>query len=482
MLQLLLIVPIIGSLLLLLIPENSIEQKTKIKNLAIVTSMINLFISIILWIHFDSNTSDYQFVSEFSKLSFCHFNIGVDGLSIYYVLLTTFITPIALLANYNNLGQKPIKFFVVSFLILETLQIAVFVVLDLFMFYIFFESVLPILFIIINVYGSGPNKERSALLFFLYTLAGSLFMLLAILKISSNLGSTDFTLISLSEISLDSQKILWLAFFLAFAVKTPLFPVHLWLPKAHSDAPLAASILLAGTILKFASYGMIRVLINFLPDATNYFSPLVQTIAIITLIYASLTTIIQDDTKELIAYSSICHMAVLTLGLFSNTIQGIEGAILLSLAHGFVSPALFICVGGVIYDRFHSRQIPYIRGLVTYFPVFTVCFFLFTLANTGIPLTLNFLGENLALIGIWERSPVIATLGATGIVFSAIYSIYLYNRLSYGVYSPHLAPVKDATRREYHLFLSLLVPTVVLGVLANVILDSLHLSVSTLLY
>ncbi len=483
MLQSLLLMPVLGSLFVLLIPENSTENQSKIKNIALNISLINLIISIFLWIQFDSNTSDYQFVYEFTKLSFCHFNIGVDGVSLYYVLLTTFITPIALLSNYNNLGSnKSTKFFVISFLLLETLQIAVFVVLDLFLFYIFFESVLPIFFIIIMVYGSGENRIRSAFLFFLYTLAGSLFMLLAILQIYSNLGSTDFVLISLSEISLESQKILWLAFFLAIAVKTPLWPFTGWLYRAHSDAPLAASILLAGTILKFATYGYLRILINFLPDATNYFSPLVQTIAIVTLIYASLATIVQQDTKSLIAYSSICHMAVVILGLFSNTIIGIEGAILLSLAHGFVSPALFICVGGVIYDRFHTRTIPYIRGLATYLPVFSILFFVFTIANTVSPLSLNFIGEQLTLIGIWERSPVIAALGATGIVFSAIYSIYLYNRLSYGIYSPHLEPVQDISRREFHLLIALLVPTVVLGILPNVILDSIHLSVTTLLY
>ena len=300
----LLIVPLIGSLLLLLIPENNPKNEEKMKVIALSTSLVNLFISILLWIQFDSSVSGYQFILEFNELSFCHFNIGVDGISLYYVLLTTFITPIALLSNYKNI-YKNLKYFLISFLILETLQIALFVVLDLFLFYIFFESVLPILFIIILVYGSGQYKERSALLFFLYTLAGSLFMLLAILQIYSHLGSTDYTLISLTEISLESQKILWLGFFIALAVKTPLFPVHIWLPKAHSDAPLAASILLAGTILKFSTYGLLRVLVGFLPDATNYFSPLVQTIAIVTLIYASLATIVQQDTKSLIAYSSI---------------------------------------------------------------------------------------------------------------------------------------------------------------------------------
>jgi len=481
MLSLLLLIPIIGSLLLLTIPENSIENKIRMKRITLITMLINFLISIYIWLEFDSNTSQYQFVYEFIDLSYCHLNIGIDGISLYFVLLTTFVSPIAILSNYNNIKNN-LKYFLISFLLLETLQIGVFVVLDLILFYIFFESVLPILFLIIIVYGSGEARIRSALLLFLYTLAGSLFMLLAILQIYSYVGSTDFQIITLSEINLNSQKLLWLGFFLAFAVKTPLWPLTGWLYRAHADSPLAGSILLAATILKFATYGYLRVLINFLPDATNYFSPLVQTIAIITLIYASLATIIQQDTKALIAYSSIAHMSVVILGLFSNTIQGIEGAILLALAHGFVSPALFICVGGVIYDRTGTRIIHYVRGLVTYMPVFTILFFIFTLSNTGIPLTLNFLGEQLSLIGIWERSPIIAAFGATGIVLSAIYSIYLYNRISYGIYSPHLKPIKDISRREFNLLISLLIPTVLLGIFPNVILNGLHFSISSLLY
>jgi len=470
-----------GTLLLLTIPENSIGNKIRMKRITLISMIINFLISIYIWLEFDSNTSQYQFVYEFIDLSYCHLNIGIDGISLYFLLLTTFISPIAVLSNYNNINNN-LKYFLISFLLLETLQIGVFIVLDLILFYIFFESVLPVLFLIIMIYGSGEARIRSALLLFLYTLAGSLFMLLAILQIYSYVGSTDFQIISLSDINLDSQKILWLGFFVAFAVKTPLWPLTGWLYRAHADSPLAGSILLAATILKFATYGYLRVLINFLPDATNYFSPLVQTIAIITLIYASLATIIQQDTKALIAYSSIAHMSVVILGLFSNTIQGIEGAILLALAHGFVSPALFICVGGVIYDRTGTRIIHYVRGLVTYMPVFTILFFIFTLSNTGIPLTLNFLGEQLSLIGIWERSPIIAALGATGIVLSAIYSIFLYNRISYGIYSPHLKPIKDISRREFNLLLTLLLPTVLLGIFPNVILDGLHFSISSLLY
>jgi NADH-ubiquinone oxidoreductase chain 4 len=481
MITLLLLVPVIGSLILIPIQEDSIYNKSKMKIIALSTSLINLIISIFMWIQFDSNTTQYQFIYEFNQLSFCHFNLGIDGISLYFVLLTTFVTPIALLSSYTNI-TKNLKFFLISFLILETLQICAFVSLDLLLFYIFFESVLPVLFIVIILFGHDENRFRSAFLFFLYTLAGSLPMLLCILLIYSFLGSTDFQLISLSDISLEYQKILWLGFFLAFAVKTPLYPFTIWLPKAHSDSPLAGSIILAATILKLATYGYLRVLINFLPDASNFFGPLVQTFAIIAIIFASLSTIIQQDTKRLIAYSSIAHMGVVVLGLFSNNIQGIEGAILLAIAHGFVSPALFICVGGIIYERTGTRIINYIRGLATYMPIFSIMFFIFTLCNTGIPLSLNFLGEQLSLIGIWERNPIISALGATGIVLSACYSIFLYNRLSYGNLSPHIKIIKDINRREFLILLSLLIPTISLGILPNVLLDSLHITVSSLLY
>ena len=477
MITLLLLIPILGSMLLL--PIN--EDELKMKQIALTTSLINLFISLFIWYQFDSNITQYQFVSDFSYLNLYHLNFGIDSISIYFVLLTTFVTPVALLSNYTTITNN-LKFFLISFLILESLQICAFVSLDLLLFYIFFESVLPVLFIVIVIFGHGKDKFRSALLFFLYTLAGSLPMLLSILTIYSYIGSTDFQLISLNEISFDYQKVLWLGFFIALCVKTPLYPFIIWLPKAHADSVLAGSIILAATILKLATYGFLRVLINFLPDATHYFSPLVQTIAIISLIYSSFSTIVQQDTKRLIAYSSIAHMAVVVLGLFSNTIQGIEGAILLSIAHGFVSPALFICVGGILYDRTHTRIIQNMRGLVVYMPVFTILFCISTLANTGIPLSLNWLGEIMSLMGIWNESPFTAVLGASGIVLSAIYSIFLYNRLSYGSYHPSLQPLKDIDRREFFLLLSLLIPTFLLGIFPNVILKTLHMSVTSLLY
>lgn len=478
MLTLLLLIPLLGSMILLAIPE---EKKSTMKQIALSTSLVNLFISVFLWIQFDSNCTSYQFVQEFNELSSFHFHLGVDSLSLYFVLLTTFITPLCILSNWTDINKK-LKYFLISFLLLETLQIAVFVVLDLLLFYIFFESVLIPLYLVIGIWGASQARIRAAFLFFLYTFVGSLFMLLAILVIYKNIGSTDFQLISLTEISLESQKILWLAFFLAFAVKTPVWPMHLWLFRAHAESPLAGSILLAAIILKLATYGFLRIIIPFFPDACAFYAPLVQTIGIITLIYASLATIRQIDTKALIAMSSVAHMSVVVLGVFSNTIQGIEGAILLSIAHGFVSPALFICVGGILYSRYHTRIINYYRGLVLTMPVFTILFFVFTLFNTAIPLSLNWLGEFLALSGIFQSSAVVGALGASGIVLSACYSMWLYSRISYGSFSPNLNPTIDISRREFMLLLPLLLLTVIFGLFPNIILESLHLSVSTLLY
>lgn len=469
--------------------ENNNKNKLRMKQIALFTSLLNLLVAIVLWIKFDSMTSQYQFVEEFTGLSFdslqslpfLHFYIGIDGLSLYFVLLTAFITPICILSNWDDIENK-LKYYLISFLVLETLQIAVFVVLDLLLFYVFFESVLIPLFLIIGIWGAGYSRIRASFLLFLYTLFGSLWMLLAIMVIYYNYGSTDMQLISLKEISLESQKWLWLAFFLSFAFKTPLFPVHIWLGWAHASAPLGGSILLAAVILKLATYGFLRILLPIFPDATNYFSPLVQTMAVITLIYASLATLRQTDVKGIVALSSVAHMSVVVLGIFSNNIQGIEGAILLSVAHGFVSPALFICVGGILYNRYHTRIINYYRGMALTMPLFTVMFFVFTLANMAVPLSLNWAGEFLALAGTFMRNPVIGALGATGIFFSACYSIWLYSRISYGKYSSYYPVTKDISRREFMLLLTLLIPTVLFGIFPNIILNNLHFSVSTLLY
>jgi NADH-ubiquinone oxidoreductase chain 4 len=481
MLTALLIIPLIGSFALLPIAEGTVAGESRMKRIALATAMVNFIVSIVLWGEFDSSASQYQFVQEFNNLSFCHFHIGVDGISLYFILLTTFITPICILSNWDTI-KLGMKYFLIAFLLLETLLIAVFVVLDLMLFYIFFESVLIPLFLIVGIWGGSDTRIRASFLLFLYTLGGSLFMLLGIMVIYYNIGSTDFTMISLSDISLDSQKLLWLAFFLSFAIKTPLVPFHMWLPRAHAEAPLAGSILLAGLILKLATYGYLRVLINFMPDATSYFSPLVQTIAVVTLIYSSLATVRQVDFKALVAYSSIGHMAVVVLGLFSNTIIGIEGAIALSIAHGVISPAMFILVGGVLYDRFHTRVIRYYRGVTVYMPVFSALFFVTTAFNMAVPLSLNWIGEFMSLAGVFQKSPLVGLLGASSIILSAVYSIYLYNRISFGAYSRYLSYTTDITRREFMLLFPLLLVAVIFGIMPNIILADLHVAVSGLLY
>jgi len=507
MLTLLLSIPLIGSLFIIAISagtqplsgslDRDIEAKKnlRMKQIALLASVINLIVSIILWIKFDSGNAQYQYVEEYTGLTnlfssvadtytslpFLHFYIGIDGISLYFVLLTTFITPVCILSNWNDIEEN-LKYYLISFLILETLQIAVFVVLDLLLFYVFFESVLIPLFLVIGIWGSGYSRIRASILFFLYTLFGSLWMLLAIMVIFYHYGSTDMQLISLKEISLESQKWLWLAFFVSFAFKTPLFPFHIWLSWAHSSAPLGGSIILASVILKLATYGYLRIMLPILPDSTHFFSPLVQTVAVITLIFASLATLRQTDLKAIIAMSSIAHMAVTILGIFSNNIQGIEGAILLSIAHGFVSPALFICVGGILYHRYHTRTINYFRGIALTMPLFTIMFFVFTLANMGVPLTLNWAGEFLSLAGAFQRNMIIGALGATGIFFSAAYSIWLYNRISYGGFSKYLVVTNDIDRTEFFLLFTLLIPTLFFGIMPNTLLATIHLSVSYLLY
>ena len=481
MLTLLLIIPLVGALMLAPMQGNTVQSESQMKRLALGTSLINFVLSIVLWGEFDSSTSESQFTQEFNQVNFCHLHIGVDGISLYFVLLTTFITPICILSNWDNIKEQ-LKYFLMCFLVLETLLIAVFVVLDILLFYVFFESVLIPLFLIVGIWGGSATRVRAAFLLFLYTLFGSLFMLLAFLVIYYNVGSTDFQVVSLSEINLESQKLLWLAVFISMAIKTPLLPFHVWLPRAHAEAPLAGSVILAGLILKLATYGYMRILIQFLPDATSYFSPLVQTIAVITLIYASLATLRQTDFKALVAYSSIGHMAVVVLGLFSNTIQGIDGALLLSIAHGVVSPALFILVGGVLYDRYHTRTIRYYRGMTAYMPLFSIMFFVFTIFNAAVPLSANWAGEFLCLAGAFQRNPVFAVLGSTGIVLSAAYSIWLYNRIAFGSWSKYLNYTTDLTRREFMLLLPLLFVAVVFGIFPNIILDSVHASTSGLLY
>lgn len=423
--------------------------------------------------------SGYQFITCISNSDFAQFNIGLDGISIWFLVLTTFLIPICILASWDNINQN-LKSYYSALLLIESLLIGVWIVLDLLYFYFFFEAVLIPLFLIVGIWGSGNLRIRSAFLLFLYTLLGSLFILLIIVLINTQLGSTDYRILIsvMSTIDNQIQCYLWLGFFIAFAIKTPLVPFHIWLPFAHSNSSLTVSILLAGIILKLATYGYLRILIPIFPYATQYYIPLVQTLAIVSLIYASLVTIRQSDLKGLIAYSSIGHIAVTVLGLFSNTLVGIQGGYLLSIAHGLVSPALFILVGGVLYDRYHTRVIPYYRGLFLTIPLFSTLFFVATCCNIAVPLSLNWISEVISLAGIFQQSPLIGILGSTGILLSACYSIWLWSRIVGGNYSSHLKWTIDVTRREFWVVLTLLSQTIYLGIQPNWIVNTLIIPIS----
>jgi NADH-ubiquinone oxidoreductase chain 4 len=482
---LLLIVPLIG-ISFVTIEANyglSLVNNIKIKSIALITSIINLVISLIMFILFDFSSKQFQFIEEHYQISYFDIYLGVDGLSIYFILLTTIIMPIAILSNWNSIQSKNVLSFVVIMLLLETLLLAVFLVLDILLFYIFFESILPPLFLLIGLFGSS-NKVRASFYLFLYTLLGSLFMLLSIIVMSSIMGTTDFDALSKANFSYVTQLFLFYGIFIAFAVKTPVIFLNTWLLKAHVESPLSGSIILAALVLKLSLYGIFRLMLPLLPKASLNYTYIIYVIGVITIIYASFSTLRTIDIKELIAYSSVSHAAVYLIGAFSNTVQGIEGAIVLGLAHGFVSPALFICVGGILYDRSSTRLITYYRGMAQVMPIFSILFFILCLGNSGTPLTLNFIGEFMSLYGAFERMPILGILASTSIVLSAAYTIFMYNRIAFGgSYSVYFVEnIGDVTRREFIMLLVFVVLTVLFGIYPAPILDGLHYSVTSLIY
>lgn len=482
---LLLLIPLIG-ISIVTIEANyglSIINNIKIKSIALTTSIINLIVSLVMFILFDFSSKQFQFIEEHYQISYFDIYLGVDGLSIYFILLTTIIMPVAILSNWNSIQSKNVLSFVVIMLLLETLLLAVFLVLDILLFYIFFESILPPLFLLIGLFGSS-NKVRASFYLFLYTLLGSLFMLLSIIVMSSIMGTTDFDALSKANFNYVTQLFLFYGIFIAFAVKTPVIFLNTWLLKAHVESPLSGSIILAGIVLKLSLYGIFRLILPLLPKASLNYTYIIYVIGVITIIYASFSTLRTIDIKELIAYSSVSHAAVYLIGAFSNTIQGIEGAIVLGLAHGFVSPGLFICAGGILYDRSSTRLITYYRGMAQIMPVFSILFFILCLGNSGTPLTLNFLGEFMSLYGAFERMPILGVLASTSIVLSAAYTIFMYNRIAFGgSYSVYFVEnIGDVTRREFIMLLVFVVLTVLFGIYPAPILDGLHYSVSSLIY
>lgn len=480
-LLLLLLIPLIG---IFAIYTTILYNKydSTIKSIALSTTIINLIISLFIFVIYDFSSNQYQFVQEYHQINQFDIYLGVDGLSIYFVLLTTIIMPVALLSNWNSITEN-VKSFVIIMLLLETLLIAVFLVLDILLFYIFFESILPPLFILIGLYGSS-NKVRASFYLFLYTLLGSLFLLLSILSMSSIMGTTDFDALSKTNFNYTTQLFLFYGIFIAFAVKTPTIFLNTWLLKAHVESPLSGSIILAGIVLKLSLYGILRLILPLLPKASINYTYIVFLIGVITIIYASFSTLRTIDIKELIAYSSVSHAAVYLLGVFSNNIQGIEGGITLGIAHGFVSSGLFICAGGVLYDRSSTRLITYYRGMAQVMPLFSIIFFILCLGNCGAPLTLNFIGEFMSLYGAFERLPILGLFASSSIIFSAAYTIYMFNRISFGgSYSKYfLFNIPDLNKREFYILLSLTAMTVILGIYPAPILNGLHYSVSTLIY
>jgi proton-translocating NADH-quinone oxidoreductase, chain M len=482
---LLLLIPLVG-ISFVTIEANyglSLVNNIKIKSIALITSIINLVISLIMFILFDFSSKQFQFIEEHYQISYFDIYLGVDGLSIYFILLTTIIMPIAILSNWNSIQSKNVLSFVVIMLLLETLLLAVFLVLDILLFYIFFESILPPLFLLIGLFGSS-NKVRASFYLFLYTLLGSLFMLLSIIVMSSIMGTTDFDALSKANFSYVTQLFLFYGIFIAFAVKTPVIFLNTWLLKAHVESPLSGSIILAGIVLKLSLYGIFRLILPLLPKASLNYTYIIYVIGVITIIYASFSTLRTIDIKELIAYSSVSHAAVYLIGAFSNTVQGIEGAIVLGLAHGFVSPGLFICAGGILYDRSSTRLITYYRGMAQVMPIFSILFFILCLGNSGTPLTLNFIGEFMSLYGAFERMPILGILASTSIVLSAAYTIFMYNRIAFGgSYSVYFVEnIGDVTRREFIMLLVFVVLTVLFGIYPAPILDGLHYSVTSLIY
>lgn len=486
LLTLLIQIPLVGAFLISCLSSlfnYKDSSATSLKVIALFVTTINLVLSFAIWILFDNSDKHYQFVQEHHNIANFDVYLGLDSLSLFFVLLTTIIFPLSILSNWKSIKTKPV-FFLILILLLESALLLIFLVLDILMFYIFFESILAPLFILIGLFGS-TEKIRAGFYFFLYTFLGSLFMLLSIVSMLSLVGCTDYDILSKTNFIFITQVFMFIGILIAFAVKTPVMYLNGWLLKAHVESPLSGSILLAAIVLKLSLYGVFRLLLPLVPKAIMAYAPLIFAICVITILYASLSTIRTIDVKELIAYSSVSHAAVYLAGIVSNTIHGIQGGIILGLAHGFVSSGLFMTVGGVLYDRSGTRLITYYAGIAQIMPILSILYFILSLGNCGAPLTLNFVGEFMSLYGVFERLPIAGILSSTSIVLSAAYTIYMYNRIAFGGVQLGLLwhyYMPDLKKREFAILLILVIFTVFLGIYPSVILDSLHYSVSTLCY
>ena len=468
-LSILLILPVIGILLLTFISSNS-ESDVNLKQTALWVSFLNFIISLVVLFNFNQLDPNFQFVEKYYWLGdTISYQVGVDGISILFVVLTTFLVPICILASYNNI-KFSMKEYLIAFLALETFMIGVFISMDLILFYLFFEGGLIPMFLIIGIWG-GERRIYSTFKFFLYTLAGSVFMLLAVIFMYWEVGTSSIPVLLQHEFSYNNQIILWLAFFASFVVKIPMWPFHTWLPDAHVEAPTAGSVILAGVLLKLAGYGFIRFSITMFPDASHYFAPMIYALSIIAIIFTSLIALVQEDMKKLIAYSSVAHMGFVTLGIFTFTIQGIEGAIIQMISHGIVSAALFLCVG-VVYDRIHTREIERYGGLVNRMPLYSFSFMIFILASLGLPGTSGFVGEFLVLLSIFSVNTYFAVFATTGVVLAATYSLWLYRKIIFGqLIKDDLKDILDLSSREIAIFVPLILLTIGIGIYPIPILE-----------
>lgn len=455
--------PLVGALLILLITDDSEASRRNIRNVALLTTVFVFILSLVVWAGFDNSNPGFQMVEELDWMgSGISYHMGVDGISVLFVVLSAFLMPFCILASWVSV-EKRVKEYMIAFLILETLMIGVFCALDLFLFYVFFEASLIPMFIIIGVWG-GKRRVYASLKFFLYTLLGSVLMLIAIMAMYWQAGTMNIVELLQYNFPASMQTWLWLAFFASFAVKMPMWPVHTWLPDAHVEAPTAGSVILAGILLKLGGYGFIRFSLPMFPLASADFAPFIFTLSVVAIIYTSLVAMVQEDMKKLIAYSSVAHMAYVTMGIFAANEQGLQGAIFQMLSHGIVSGALFLCVG-VIYDRMHTREIAAFGGLVNNMPKYAVAFLIFTMANVGLPGTSGFIGEFLTLFGVFRVNTWVALFATTGVILSAAYALWLYRKVIFGALDKEsLKALLDLSPREKLILYPLVALTIFFGV------------------
>jgi NADH-quinone oxidoreductase subunit M len=471
--------PLVGVALLLLTREDSPYGRRNILNVSLLTTVFTFVLSLFIWTGFDASNPGFQMTEKHEWLGTgISYHLGVDGISMLFVILTTFLMPFCVLASWNTI-EKRLKEYMIAFLLLEVFMVGVFVSLDIVLFYVFFEAGLIPMFIIIGVWG-GKDRVYASYKFFLYTLLGSVLMLLAIMAMYWQAGTTDITVLLKHGFPVGLQQWAWLAFFASFAVKMPMWPVHTWLPDAHVEAPTAGSVILAAILLKMGGYGFLRFSLPMFPDASHFFAPFVFTLSVVAIVYTSLVALMQEDVKKLIAYSSVAHMGFVTMGIFAATTQGVAGGIFQMISHGIVSGALFLCVG-VVYDRLHTREIAAYGGLVNRMPLYAFVFMLFTMANVGLPGTSGFVGEFLALIGTFRANFQVATVATLGVILSACYALWLYRKMIFGTLKPGLESMKDIGWREAVIFTPLVVLTILFGVAPKPVLDMSAASVAQLL-